>query len=175
MARWNDSRCYEEQIRPFGFLLSFMARTGVFAALSATPLEELRRGRPPTTDTLAPLAPYDSDPARALSKVFDRATGKAVRPEQLKTYSEVLAQYHLSSEDKFANGQFLDRGQTARRHVGASEFVWIGKEANRIGESGEVDPARSHVQAFPSNCRPSLPSRPPTYLFTTMASIRRVK
>jgi hypothetical protein len=148
MARWNDSRCYEEQIRPFGFLLSFMARTGVFAEMSATPVDELRRGRPPTSETLAPLAPYDSDPARALSKVFDRATGQAVRPEQLKTYSEVLAQYHLSCEDKFANGQFLDRGRTERRYVVAIGFVWIGKEANQVGDSGEADPIRSTVEEF---------------------------
>ena len=42
----------------------------------------------------APIAPYDSDPARALSKVFDRVTGKPVPPEQLKTYAEVLGQYN---------------------------------------------------------------------------------
>ena len=28
VARWNDGRPYEEQIRPFGFLLSFMPRDG---------------------------------------------------------------------------------------------------------------------------------------------------
>jgi hypothetical protein len=36
--------------------------------------------------------PYDSDPARALSKAFDRLTGKPVHAEQLKTYADVLAQ-----------------------------------------------------------------------------------
>jgi hypothetical protein len=148
VARWNNGRSYEEQIRPFGFLLSFMPRTGVFAPNAATPLDELRRGRPPKSDTPAPIAPYDSDPARALSKVFDRVTGKAVRPEQLKTYAEVLAQYHLSCEEKFANGRFLDRGRTERRHVVATGFAWIGKEANAIGESGEADPIRSAVEEF---------------------------
>ena len=34
---------------------------------------------------------------------------KRVRtPEQLKTYGEVLAQYHLSPELKFANGDHLE-------------------------------------------------------------------
>ena len=106
VARWNDGRPYEEQIRPFGFLLSFMPRTGVFAPSVATPLDQLKRGRPPTTETLAPIAPYDSDPANALSKVFDRVTGKPIQPEQLKTYAEVLAQYHLSCEDKSRTGSF---------------------------------------------------------------------
>jgi hypothetical protein len=113
-----------------------------------TPLDELRPGRPPKTDKLAPIAPYDTDPTKALSKVFDRVTGKPVSPEQLKTYAEVLAQYHLSCEDKFENGQFLDRGRTERRHVVATGQVWIGKEANQVGESGEADPIWSAVEEF---------------------------
>jgi hypothetical protein len=99
---------------------------------------------------LAPIALYDSDPRRALRKVFDRATGKPIGPEQLKTYAEVLAQYHLSSEDKFKNGQFLDRGRTIRRHIVATGFAWIGKEANQVGESGEGHPIRSATEQFNS-------------------------
>lgn len=118
------------------------------APFSEEPLDELRRGRPPKTETLAPVAPYDSDPARALMKVFDRVTGKPVQPEQLKTYAEVLEQYHLSPEDKFENGQFLDRGRTERRHVVATGLAWIGKETNQVGESGEADPIRSAVEEF---------------------------
>jgi hypothetical protein len=75
-------------------------------------------------------------------------TGQSISPDQLKTYAEVLAQYHLSSEDKFANGQFLDRGRTERRHVIASGFAWIGKEANQVGESGEGHPIISATQDF---------------------------
>jgi hypothetical protein len=107
-----------------------------------------RRGRPSKTETLAPIAPHDSDPARALSNVFDRLTGKPVRREQLKTYAEVLGQYHLSPEHKFANGDHLDRGRTERRHVVATGFTWIGKEANQVGESGEEDPIWSAVEEF---------------------------
>jgi hypothetical protein len=88
VARWNDGRHYQRQIRPFGFLLSFVPRTGVNAPITAEPLDELRRGRPPKNDDLAPMAPYDSNPARALSRVFDRLTGKSVCSEQLKTYAE---------------------------------------------------------------------------------------
>ncbi|MFN0303063.1 MAG: hypothetical protein ACKVQU_22215 [Burkholderiales bacterium] len=148
VARWNDNKPYEKQIRPFGFLLSFMPRTGLFAPIAETPISDLKRGRPPIAEPLAPIAPYDSDPARALSNVFDRETGKPVRPDQLKTYAEVLAQYHLSCEGKFANGQFLDRGRTERRHVVATSLNWIGKEANRVGDCGEIDPTSPTVAAF---------------------------
>ena len=148
VSRWNESLDYGEQIRPFGFMLSFMPRTGVHAPFSEEPIDEPRRGRPRTTETLAPVAPYDSDPARALTKVFDRATGNSVGPEQLKTYAQVLEQYHLSPEDKFEKARFLDQGRTERRHVVASGFVWIGKEANQVGESGEVDPISSAVEEF---------------------------
>ncbi len=125
-----------------------MPRIGLFAPFTAAPLDKPRRGRPRKTGELAPIAPYDSDPGRALSKVFDRLTGRPLRPEQLKTYAEVLCQFHISPERKFANGEHRDQGRTERRHVVALEFVWIGKEANRVGESGEADPIRSAVEEF---------------------------
>ena len=145
MAPWNADRPYNEQMRPFGFLLGFMPRIG---PISETLVDSPRRGRPATTEMLAPIAPYDSDPAGALSKVFNRLTDKPVRPEQLKTYAEVLGQYHLSPEHKFANGDYFDRGRTERRHVVATGFTWIGKEANQVGESGEADPIWSAVEEF---------------------------
>jgi hypothetical protein len=148
VARWNAGKPYNEQIRPFGFLLAFMPRTGLLAPISEKLADSPRPGRPAKTETLAPIVPYDSDPARALSNVFDRLTGKSVRPEHLKTYAEVLGQYHLSPEHKFANGDHLDRGRTERRHVVATGFTWIGKEANQVGESGEEDPVWSAVEEF---------------------------
>ena len=148
VARWNQGKPYEQQIRPFGFLLAFMPRKGLFAPFTATFIDSPRRGRPRGTDALAPIAPYDNDPGRALSKVFDRLKGKPVRRDQLKTYAQDLAQYHLSPELKFANGDRLDRGRTERRHVVATGFVWIGKEANQVGDSGEEDPIWSAVEEF---------------------------
>jgi hypothetical protein len=148
VAQWNEGKPYEEQIRPFNFLLSFMPRKGIFGPFCVTSIDESRRGRPLKAYDLAPIAPYNSDPQRALEEVFDRVTGHSISPGQLKTYAEVLAQYHLSSEDKFANGQFLDRGRTIRRHVVATGFVWIGKEANQVGESGEAHPLVSAAQQF---------------------------
>ena len=148
MARWSENKPYQEHVRPFGFLLSFMPRTGVFAPVAMSLLREIGRGRPPIFEKVFPVASYDSNPARAVLKVFDRNSGKRVRPEQLKTYAEVLAQYHLSCEDKFANGVHLDRGRTERRHVVATEYAWIGKEANRVGDCGEADSVRSAVEEF---------------------------
>lgn len=150
LAKWNRDRPYESQIRPFGFLLSFMSRKGPYASSTETLVIDSRRGRPADAGYPAPIAPYASDPARAFSHVFDRISGNPVPTESLKTYAEAIAQYHLSSEDKFENGQFLDRGRTERRHVVATGFIWIGKEANRVGESGEADPVRSAVQEFTS-------------------------
>ena len=44
--------------------------------------------------------------------------------------------------------QFLDSGRTERRHIIATEFVLIGKEANMVGESGEADPIVTAVEEF---------------------------
>jgi hypothetical protein len=142
VAPWNKTRPYIGQIRPFGFLLSFMPRNGVFSPFKEVPIDQCRQGRPTKADDLAPIAPYDTDLQRAVGKVFDRVSGKSISPDQLKTYSEALAQYHLSSEDKFDNGQFLDRGRTVRRNVVATGLVWIGKEANQVGEGGVENPAQ---------------------------------
>ena len=148
LDRWNARKPYHEQVRPFGFLLSFMPRTGVFAPLPVTEIEEVRRGRPRAQDTPAPLAPFDGNPSNAVSRCFDRVTGKSIRHDQLKTYAEALAQYHLSCEGKFENGDFLDSGRTERRHVTATGFDWIGKEANRVGESGDSNPVHTAIAVF---------------------------
>ena len=84
----------------------------------------------------------------ALAAAFDRVTGEPVKPEHLRTYAEMLAQYHISAESKFENGQFLDRGRTGRRHVVATGIVLIGKEANQVRLSGEADPVISAMQEF---------------------------
>jgi hypothetical protein len=68
VAHWNLGRPYREQIRPFGFLLSFMPRSGVFAPFRDAPIEDCKRGRPPETDNIAPIAPYDSNPQAGTRK-----------------------------------------------------------------------------------------------------------
>jgi hypothetical protein len=151
LDQYNAGKAYEDQIRPFGFLLVFTAKSGLLADAphpESCVVGASQRGRPPKRRDMKPIAPFDSDPARALSKVFCRVTGKAIGAAQLMTYADVLAQYHLSPEHKFENGDHLDRGRTERRHIHATGFVWIGKEANQVGESGEADPIRSAVEEF---------------------------
>jgi hypothetical protein len=148
MKKLNTGKAYHEQVCPFGFLLVYQARTGIFAMPAAAVHETQKRGRPRKTPKPKPIAPYNSDPVHALSSVFDRETGRSVGINELKTYAEVLAQYHVSPEAKFLNGQYLDRGRTERRHVVATGFHLIGKEANRVGESGESDPILSGVTEF---------------------------
>lgn len=146
LDQWNDGRSYQNQVRPFGFLLSFMARTGIYADppdLRASVVDSLVRGRPPKAEDPKPIAPYDSDPSKAVPDVFDRITGKPIPAEKLKTYAEVLCQYHLSPESKFANADYFEHGRTERRHVVATGIVLIGKEANRIDQSGLSDPVIS--------------------------------
>jgi hypothetical protein len=86
------------------------------------------------TDVGKPIAPYNSEIMQAAQKCFDRETGKPIFPERLKTYREALAQYHLSPESKFLNGDYLDQGPTIRRHVEATAIHHIGKEANHWEE-----------------------------------------
>jgi len=76
-------------------------------------------------------------------QAFDRATGEPIDPTMLKTYAEALTQFHLSTEDKFENGDFCDTGRTERRHVVAVSVGLIGKEANKAGARGEADPTTS--------------------------------
>ncbi len=81
-----------------------------------------------------PAAPYHHDPALAAQGCFDRLSGESIPSEQLKTYRQALAQYHLHPEAKFAHADYADRGPTERRHIVATCVTHIGKEANRWEE-----------------------------------------
>lgn len=90
------------------------------------------------------IALFCKDSAIALDNCFDRNTGKSISKEQLKTYAQCLAQYHLHPEDKFHNADYLDRGIVQRRHIQVEAIKYIGKEANRweeqlyLGENPEA-------------------------------------
>ena len=143
MKHYNDHKPYSAQIRPFGFLVAPMVRKGVFADMTEPELvDPHKRGRPCKPPDPKPIAPFDTDPEKAVEKCFDRVTGDPITTDQLKTYAEALAQYHLSSEDKFENGEFRDQGTTRRRHIMAESYILIGKETNKVGESGEEQPGR---------------------------------
>ncbi len=114
-----------------------------------------RATRNPASQTpgpVQPIAPFDRDPTTAAGQAFGRVTGESVPVMRLKTYAEVLAQYHLHPEAKFANGDYLDSGLTERRHVVADVVELIGKEANRweeqvyLGENPEAQIVYGAVQ-----------------------------
>ena len=148
MRHWNEGKPYNQQIRPFGFLVAPMARKDIFAAMAEPELvDPTKRGRPTKAADPKPIAPFETDPDKAVAQAFDRVTGEAIILRQLKTYVEALFNYHLSSEDKFANGEFLNRGKTERRHICAESVTLIGKEANKVGDSGEAHPLECNAVA----------------------------
>jgi hypothetical protein len=216
LLRWfkeyNGGKAYRDQVRPFGFLLSFPAARKRIGLLDGEDLQERRKeachwkeewrelraaiihegGIRPTADYTSediprsvlrhrglepdvmadlfgydyvdpflqhvrfvaeqcartrrtrrrrgamtkprPVAPFDRDPRAAAEHAFDRLTGEGMDARGLRSYASALAQYHLSSEEKFLNGEFLDSGVTQRRHVVADTIEHIGKEADRWEE-----------------------------------------
>jgi hypothetical protein len=140
LLRWfkpyNENRTYRYQVKPFNFMNTFQAVPAAFCADEAYELghEPKRRRRRKEAAALRPVAPFDPDPVKASKNCFDRLTGKPVAPELLKTYRMALAQYHLSPESKFLNGEPFDRGATRRRHVEVVAVRLIGKEANKWEE-----------------------------------------
>lgn len=118
LLRWcklyNAEKPYHEQIRPFGFLYTLYAANG---------LEPVRA-----------ISPFDKDVSKSIPQCFDRDTGESIKPAQLKTYFQGLAQYHLHPETKFLNGNADHCGHTVRRHVIVDHINHIGKEAHRWEE-----------------------------------------
>lgn len=150
-AEFNRGRDYADQVKPFNFLNAFHARPQFQLPdeqQSALP----KRGRPRKQSDAKPIAAFNRNPGAAAEAAFDRETGKAIAGDQLKTYAEALAQYHLRPEAKFLNGDFCDRGRTERRHVIATEILHIGKEANKWEEQhflGEDEDAEIEYGADP--------------------------
>ena len=122
---YNEGRSYRDQVKPFGFLLSMSA--GLGAAIFSPDVLPIRLGR--KASEIKPIAPFDSDHRKAALMAFDRVTGHPIPQKSLRSYADALAQYHISPESKFQNGDFMDRGTTRRRHVRAMDVVHIGKEA----------------------------------------------
>lgn len=118
---------YAAGIKPFGFLIAFTGKRP--ASVEAEP----RTGKRTQLSRLPkPIAAFDRDPRRAAANAFDRETGKPVPVEALQTYHEALQAYHLHPEDKFENADYLDTGETRRRHVTPDTIRHIGKEANQL-------------------------------------------
>ncbi|RXD03754.1 hypothetical protein EQZ23_15705 [Sphingomonas sp. UV9] len=125
--RYNATRPYRDQVKPFGFLLSM---TEAFGFKGECVVAAPRRGRRKKISKMKPIAPFDTDHAIALASAFDRDTGQPVAAAALRIYVSALAQYHLSPESKFLNADYDDRGTTIRRHVRMTETRHIGKESH---------------------------------------------
>jgi hypothetical protein len=133
---YNQNRLYRDQVRPFGFLLAFQAVPPALAQAEIFDLggQQGKKVRRNTATPLRPVAPHNCDIGHAAKNCLDGETGKPVDPSLLKSYRMALAQYHVSPEPKFLNGEPYDRGPTRRRHVEAIAINCIGKEANRWEE-----------------------------------------
>jgi hypothetical protein len=140
LLRWfktyNQNRSYRDQVKPFNFLLAFQASPALLVVDENYEIDaQPKKGpRPKICSAPKPIAPYNTDIKRATQNCFDRETGKPISSKSLKTYREALAQYHLSPESKFLNGDYLDQKPTIRRYVEATSVHHIGKEANRWEE-----------------------------------------
>ncbi|MCR9077844.1 MAG: hypothetical protein NXH78_01985 [Hyphomonadaceae bacterium] len=151
--RWvrllNADTPYRLSVKPYGFMVAPIERTGPFAEQNTDRVvTQVRPGRPKKPGKHKPIAPFERDPSVIAETVIDRETGERIPVECLKTYREALALYHLSTEDKFENGGPYDVGITRRRRVQVSGVTLIGKEANKVGEAGEIDPVRGEVAIF---------------------------
>jgi len=144
LLRWfktyNKGKPYRAQVRPFGFMLAFMAGNDARAAMFGAAMDAQGKrkgkqdGKRKANDAPRAVAVFDKDIARAAKHCFDRDKGLPVSAKSLKTYRQALLRYHLHPEAKFLHGEYFDRGATARRHIQAAEIQRIGKEANRWEE-----------------------------------------
>ncbi len=133
MLRWfrsyNDDKPYREQVKPFSFLLAYQAQPlfdGTLLGSETIEHARARQSRKPQTP-VRPIAPFDTDHAKAVRNCFDREAGAIVHAKQLKTYREALAQYHLHPEMKFLDADYTERGPTRRRHIHVAAIHLIGK------------------------------------------------
>jgi hypothetical protein len=116
LERWfkkhNANRSYEDRIKPFNFMCGFqaspLATTGEETFVIGDGSKSPRKTKQPP---LRPIAPYSQTSKEAATHAFDRETGKSIPADQLKTYAQALAQYHLRPEAKFENGDYCDSGQ----------------------------------------------------------------
>lgn len=138
LLRWfkhhNEGKSYNEQVKPFGFLTGLMADSLDCEARMISGASK----RSASNSGLKPISPYETDPAIAAQKAFDRITGKRVPIGKLKSFAQAIGRYHLQPENKFLNGDYVDSGKTRRRHVFATCTSHIGKEANELEKQASI-------------------------------------
>jgi hypothetical protein len=127
--RYNESRQNPaEHIWPFNFMYVLQAKSTSRSSTVWPP----KRGRKPAPKKISPIAPFGQDFETSLCEAFDRETSDPIARDELKSYAEALADYHIRPESKFLNARAFDRGRTERRHIIASGIVHIGKEADQL-------------------------------------------
>ena len=129
----NRGKPYERRVRPFGFLLSLQSEK--MEQIAHQDAEAQAWWRKYKSDPAA-TAPFDVDPAKAAKQAFDRKRRDQKVPERwLKTYADVLSDYHLQPEPKFLGGDIRrGSGTLCRRHVRAGVVQHIGKESDHYEE-----------------------------------------
>jgi hypothetical protein len=150
MKHFNREKPYSNQVKPFGFMIAPIPKRGVWLEPEADIVAEPKRGRPTERKHCKPIAPFGTELRADLNSVFDRETGELIGADQLKTYAQVLALYHLSPEHKFENGDAWDSGETGRRRIIVSQKHLIGKEANKIGDFGDTHPIEGAAITYQS-------------------------
>jgi hypothetical protein len=138
--RFNESRSYAEQVKPFNFLLTFFPRRQEDIAV-----EDPAHDFDPKLGEIRPVAPFEKDSEKALKRIFDRNSDslEPVPQEILRTVSDVLRDYHRQPEYKFLGGGWTEKGVLRRRHVLADKIEDIGKES----DGWEEDEARTEEEA----------------------------
>ncbi|MHB8487393.1 MAG: hypothetical protein ACYDCM_16895 [Candidatus Acidiferrales bacterium] len=143
-SKFNEGKAYEDQIKPFNFLLS--CHVNSFGHPMGSNPEKFHL-----------IAPYESDSRRWLKMEWiDQYSGKKYpattngyfgdrRNVRVKTYGDVLAEYEFHPETKNADAGGNPSGKQTigllqRRHVRIKQIKYIGKESNLIEdvESGLV-------------------------------------
>ena len=130
---YNRRSAASERVRPFNFLLWFHPRRPEELVIEGHDIEWSKRTRTPK-----PVAAYDKDPGRAAKQTFDRETREGVSEIWLKSYARTLRTYARHPETKFAGGEHGSSGALRRRHVFAGPPIFLGKEADRWEEDGEI-------------------------------------
>jgi len=172
----NKGRSYADRVKPFGFLTTLSMKR-----VNETPtILENPHKRHPSSNPTKPVSPYADDPEVAARNAFDRNGGGAIPRERLQSYAQSLAQYHLHPENKFLNGNWLDRGPTERRHVKGGAIQNIGKEANEwekqvmLGFDRDAQPTFGLSPSDILGLQQSLAHLLPTFSKTAMAEFAQL-
>jgi hypothetical protein len=165
LAKLNEGKPYNNQIKPFNFLLACHVKP-FGHPIGADP------------DCFHLIAPYESDSRKWLKlNWIDQYSGKHYRittaghcgsrqTARVKTYGEILQEYEFHPESKCAdeNGKPCGKqtvGLLQRRHILIDQINCIGKESNNLEnvESGLIHSAQNVYTEYPDPRRDAWETR----------------